>query len=363
MHKIILTSLTFFMTFFAVTLTAQKYSNNFLSIGVGARAQALGGAVVAGSGDVTAGFWNPAGLLSPDASTSMQLGAMHAEWFGGVGQFDYLGVALPTSSANRRIGLSFVRFGVDQIPNTLSLYDDDGTINYNNVREFSEADYAVLLSYAQKLKTKEGNHFTVGGNVKIIRRVIGTFADSWGFGADLSAQYHTGKWRFGALLKDITTTANSWSFNFTEEEKETLAITGNDIPISSVEVTKPSILLGVGHQFQFGKIGILPELDLIATTDGQRNTLISADPISIDPSLGVELNYNKLVFLRAGVSQFQDVKTIDGSTSTVARPSLGVGLKLAAFNIDYAFTTLGGGDDTDNAYSHVISLLFELKKR
>lgn len=346
---------------FTATLTAQKYSNEFLSIGVGARAQALGGSVIASSSDVTAGFWNPSGLVAPNTSKNLQLGYMHSSWFAGVGNFDYGGVLLPSTSENRRIGVSFVRFGVDQIPNTLSLYADDGTINFDNIREFSAADYAVMLSYAQKINTKNAaNHFAVGGNVKIIRRVIGPFASSWGFGVDLSAQYQAGNWRFGGLLKDISTSVNGWSFNFTESEKETLAFTGNEIPIESIEITKPSIYLGAAYQLQFGKVGVLPELNIIATTDGQRNTLISADPISIDPSFGLEVNYGEFVFLRAGVSQFQTLKDFEQNEFTTARPSLGVGLKLAAFNVDYAFTNLGS---VDNAYSHVISVLFELQKR
>ena len=39
-----------------------KYSNEFLSIGVSAKALGMSNAVVAGSDDVTAGYWNPAGL-------------------------------------------------------------------------------------------------------------------------------------------------------------------------------------------------------------------------------------------------------------------------------------------------------------
>ena len=41
---------------------APKYSNEFLSIGVGASAFGMSNAVVAGVDDVTAGYWNPAGL-------------------------------------------------------------------------------------------------------------------------------------------------------------------------------------------------------------------------------------------------------------------------------------------------------------
>ena len=44
------------------------------------------------------------------------------------------------------------------------------------------------------------------------------------------------------MLKDITTTFNAWSFSFTEEEKEVLDLTGNEIPIQSLEITKPTII-------------------------------------------------------------------------------------------------------------------------
>lgn len=362
------TLLILVLCFSFTTLTAQnedeggsKYSNEFLSIGVGARAQGLGNAVIANVDDVYGGYWNPAGLVSPTTSEHLQLGAMHSEWFAGVGKFDYLGVAMPLVNNKRRIGVSMVRFGVDQIPNTLSLYDEDGTINYDNVTEFSAADYGFLFSYAQKLKAKDGNHFAVGGNLKIVRRLIGSFAHSWGFGVDLGAQFHTSKGlRLGLVLRDVTTTFNGWSFNFTEQEKDILAITGNAIPINSVEYTLPQILIGLGYHLEFGKIGLTPELDLVATTDGQRNTLISAEPLSIDPSFGLEVDYNNIIYLRAGVRQFQRLKDLEDKEFLTATPGFGVGLKLKAFRLDYAYTTLGA---VDNAYSHIISLVLELKKR
>jgi len=343
------------------SLQAQKYSNEFLSIGVGARAQALGNSVVASIDDVTASVWNPAGLAAFPTDAGLQLGAMHSEWFAGVGKFDYLGVAIPLSNKNRRLGLSVIRFGIDNIPNTLSLYEDDGTINYDNIVEFSAADYGIFLSYAQSLQTKNpNNQLLLGGNVKIIRRVIGSFANAWGFGLDLGMQYRAGNWRLGVTGKDISTTFNAWSFSFTEQEKETLAITGNDIPISSVEITRPQILAGLGYRFGFSKFGAAPELNLVITTDGQRNTLISADPISIDPAFGLEIDYNQYIFLRAGVNQFQQESNLDQEDFWTARPSIGVGLKLGALNVDYAYTDLG---DQRNTYSHVISLLLNFKPR
>lgn len=343
-------------------LSAQKYSNEFLSIGVGARAQALGNSIIASSSDVTSGIWNPAGLVAPNASQNLQLGAMHAEWFAGVGKFDYLGVAMPFNNKKRRLAFSMVRFGVDQIPNTLSLYEEDGSINYENITEFSAADYAFFGSYAQRIETKGDAHLSVGGNVKIVRRIIGTLANSWGFGLDLSAQYRKKNLSVGLVLKDITTTFNAWSFNFTEQEKEVLSITGNDIPISSVEKTAPQILAGIGYHFQQGKIGIHPELDFVVTTDGPRNVLLSdsTSAVSMDPAFGLELDYNRLIFLRAGVRQFQKLKDFDEEEYISALPSFGIGLKLSSIHINYAFTNLGA---VDNAYSHIISLTLDLKRR
>lgn len=339
---------------------SQKYSNEFLSIGVGARAQALGNAVVANIDDVTAAYWNPAGLLRIDENTGLQIGAMHAEWFAGVGKFDYLGATLPLADGNRRLGLSIIRFGIDNIPNTLSLFESDGTINYDNIVEFSAADYAFLLSYAQALKVKSGT-LNVGGNVKIVRRIIGSFANSWGFGLDLGMQYQLKKLRLGLIAHDITTTFNAWKINFTEDEKQVLLNTGNELPdINSNEITKSSFLLGLAYRFDFKNFGISPELDMNFTTDGKRNTLVSSDPISIDPGFGVEADYKKAVFLRAGIDQFQKETDFEGKENLLVRPSLGVGLKVGGFQLDYAYTDLG---DQRNTYSHVISLVLSLKKR
>jgi hypothetical protein len=339
--------------------TAQKYSNEFLSIGVGARAQGMGNAVIASVDDVTAGVWNPAGLANLAGQEGLQIAAMHAEWFAGVGKFDYLALALPLANPQRRLALSLVRFGIDAIPNTLSLYESDGTINFDNIVEFSAADYAFLLSYAQLVNTSKGK-LMVGGSTKVVHRRIGPFATSWGFGVDAGLQYHAGNWRFGLLAKDITTTFNAWAFNFTEQEKEVLTLTNNEVPINSVEITKPQLLLGAARRFQFNKVGLMPEANLIVTTDGQRNALLSAAPFSADLGAGLEADYSGFVFLRAGVSQFQRIADFDGTQSMRARPSIGLGLGISSLRIDYAFTDLGSEAST---YSHIISLMLSIKPR
>lgn len=343
-------------------MQAQKYSNEFLTIGVGARAHGMGTAVVAGQQDVYSTAWNPAGLAGLSSDDGLEIGAMHAEWFGGVGNFDYLGFTLPLSGKNQRLGFSLIRFGIDNIPNTLTLYEADGTINFDNVSEFSAADYAFMGTYA-KAYPKPNGAVRLGGNVKVIRRTIGEFANSWGFGLDLGIQLDKKDWTFALLARDITTTFNAWSFSFSDQDKETLELTNNAIPINSVETTNPTIILAANRRFTLtDKINLTAELDLIATTDGRRNTLISADPISVDPAFGLEAAYSDFIFVRAGVSQLQRIQDFDQIERLNSRPSMGLGLKVGKLNVDYAYTDLGD-DDGRSTYSHIVSLRLGLKPK
>ena len=128
----------------------RKYSNEFLNIGAGARGLGMGSAQVASVNDATAGYWNPAGLVGVKDNPNINL--MHAEYFAGIGKYDYGSIAIPIQENRRTIGLSLLRFAVDDIPNTLFLVEPDGSINYNNIQTFSSADYAFLFSFAQNLK-------------------------------------------------------------------------------------------------------------------------------------------------------------------------------------------------------------------
>lgn len=350
------------LLFAGLAVSGQKYSNEFLTIGVGARAHGMGTAVIATQNDVYASAWNPAGLASLPADEGLEIGAMHAEWFGGVGNYDFLGVSLPLSNKNQRVGISLIRFGIDQIPNTLSLYEADGTINFDQITEFSAADYAFLGTYAREY-IRAKSSIRVGGNVKVIHRSIGEFASSWGFGLDLGAQLIRNDWTFALLARDVTTTFNAWSFSFTDGERDVLELTGNETPINSVETTNPTLIIGAARKFSVTKqIGLTAELNLIATTDGKRNTLVSADPVSLDPAFGLEADYGGFVFLRAGVSQLQRIKDFDDQEALNSRPALGLGLKVGKLFVDYAYTDLGDNNGR-STYSHIVSLRLGITRK
>lgn len=331
----------------------RKYSNEFLSIGVDAAALGMSNAVVASTGDVNSGYWNPAGLLKLE---DKQVSIMHANYFANIAQYDYAGFGMPIDDRSA-FGISLIRFGVDDILNTTQLIDSQGNIDYNRISLFSTADYALTVSYARALPI-EG--FNYGINAKVVRRIIGDFANSWGFGFDVGFQFESdNEWKMGLMLRDITTTYNTWTINEEEYQKIKDAVPGEnqDLPETS-EITLPKAQLGVSKKFEFHN-----EMSLLAAGNlnmqfAQTNDIISTKAVSIDPALGFEWGYTDLVFLRAGVGNFQQITQIDDTKKLSFQPNIGLGFKYRGIQVDYALTDLG--NQSIALYSNIFSLKVDL---
>jgi len=337
------------ITFLNAQDKSPKYSNEFLNLGVGARAMGMANTQVAITDDVTSSYWNPAGLT--DIKEKYEVSLMHASYFAGIANYDYIGFATSIDSLSYVAG-SIIRFAVDDIPDTRFLYDANGAINYDNLRFFTAADYGFLLSYARLIPKL--NNLSLGGNVKIVHRKVGEFASAWGFGLDFGAKMKVKNWRFGAMFRDVFGTFNAWSHN-SELVSDIYLQTGNIIPDNTVEVTLPKLIMGVAYQFQIkDKVGILPSIDLDWTFDGRRNVPLNSEVLSINPHFGIEIDYKKLAFLRLGVDNFQKIKNFDGSESLSYQPSFGLGVNIKIITIDYAFIDIG--DFSESLYSHVFSL-------
>ncbi|MCT4623223.1 MAG: PorV/PorQ family protein [Schleiferiaceae bacterium] len=332
------------------TLQAQnKYSNAFLEIGVDARAMAMGNNVVGHVNGAYAGYWNPAGITNMEGR--IDFGLMHAEYFAGIANYDYLGAAYRLDEQSS-VALSIIRFGVDNILNTTQLIDADGNVDYDRITKFSAADYGFLFSYSRAPISIE--NLTWGANFKIVYRQIGDFADAYGFGLDAGIQYQPGNWRMGAALKDVTTTVNAWTFK-TDDFEDVFEQTGNELPENGVELTIPRLIIGGGHFFELGeKFTLLAEADMNFTFDAQRNSLISSSALSGDIGAGIDLGFQDLIFLRGGIHRFQKVKDFDGSESLSVQPTVGLGIHFKMVSIDYALTNIGSG--LTDLYSNVFSI-------
>lgn len=354
----------YFLSVFFVALSfhcfaqVAKYSNEFLNVGVGARALSMANANVASVNDVTAGYWNPAGLLLQ--KTNLQVGLMHAEYFAGIAKYDFIGGSKRIDS-NAVAGISFIRFGVDNIPNTTELIDANGNVDYSRIKSFNAVDAAVLLSYARNMVKLKG--IKIGGNAKIIRRKLGEFGGAWGFGLDVGAMYDYKNWRFAAMGRDITGTFNAWSYNLSDDVKNTFVATGNDIPTNSLEVTMPRLILGLTKTTHFfnNRVSFSGELNLINTFDGKRNTVIKTNAWSMEPALGIEAGYKGLIYLRGGIGNVQKAKNIIGATITTVQPNIGVGIKYKIFGLDYAMTNIG--NVSTSLYSHIFTVKIDISKK
>jgi len=329
--------------------TTRKYSNEFMNIGVDAAALGMSNAVVSHTADVNSGYWNPAGLVKIEDN---QLALMHSSYFANIANYNYIAFAKPLDNKST-VAISLIRFGVDDILDTTQLIDDQGNINYDRISLFSAADYGLTVSYARNLPI---DGLSYGVNAKIIRRVIGDFAKSWGFGLDLGVQFESNNdWKFGVMARDITTTFNAWAFDEDKLADIQNAVDGQNQTVpEKTELTIPKLQLGMSKKFIFNyDYALLAAFDLNVRFE-QNNDIISSSFASINPALGFEFGYTDLVFLRAGMGNFQNELQIDNSEKLTFQPSLGLGFKYNGIQLDYAFTDIG--DQSVALYSNVFSL-------
>ncbi len=341
-----------FTGFLANSQAIRKYSNEFMNIGVDAAALGMSNAVTASTNDVNSTYWNPAGILHLE---DKQVSLMHASYFANIAQYDFASFAMPIDDRSAW-GISLMRFGVDDILNTTQLIDNNGNIDYNRISLFSAADYAFTFSYARRLPVPGLQY---GVNAKVIRRIIGKFANSWGFGFDLGLQFERNDWHFGIMLRDITTTYNVWNIDEDEFNKIKEAIPGENQELpETTEITLPKAQLGLSKKFIIRyDYSILAAANLNMRFE-QTKDIISTSFASIDPALGIEFGYTDLVFLRAGVGNFQNVTQIDGSEKIGFQPNIGLGFKYKGIQIDYALTDIG--DQSAALYSNIFSVKVDL---
>jgi hypothetical protein len=309
-----------------------KYAGEFMAIGVGGRSLALGGAYVALANDVTAGYWNPAGL---SRLSYPQLGLMHDERFGGLVNYDYGAAAMPLGPAST-IGLSVIRLGVDNIPDTRNAgVDAEGNplppdrweeftgVDPSRVVWFNSADWAFYLSYAKKA----GESFSYGANIKFIARDNGG-ASATGIGFDIGALYTIDRLSLGANLQDATTTLVAWS-------------TGTN------EFILPTLKLGSAYRFDISDVRIIPVADADVRFENRgASANLAAGPVSFDFHGGLEFSFREIAALRAG---YTDIGSV----------TFGAGVKLPKIDLDYSFSKFDGSDQLGN--THRISILFTLE--
>ncbi len=335
----------FFLSFLFLTfnLNAQtvigKYAGDFMAIGVGGRPLGMGGAFVAIANDVTAGYYNPAGLALINYP---EISLMHDERYGSLVNYDYAAVAIPYDT-DMSFGLSIMRLGVDGIPDTRNALIDRNTgqvitdpnfinspsagLDYSQITEFSDQDWAFYFTFAKRYNKK----LYYGANAKVIYRSIAEYS-AYGIGFDVGAWYAvTDKFSVGANLQDITTTIVAWS-------------TGRN------ELITPTAKLGAAYRIPFLGGTFMPAADFDVRFEGRKYSAnVYVGPVSVNMHAGFEYNYKNIFMVRGG---YNDVNQF----------TIGAGIKLPKLNIDYSFARFSESAADRLPDTHRISLILTLEE-
>lgn len=329
------------LALFTIPLSAQtgvaKYAGEFMSTGFGGRALAMGGAYAAVAGDVSAAYWNPAGLMQLQYP---ELGLMHEQRYGLL-TYNYGGVAWPFGP-KYTLALSVTRLGVDDISDTRNAFvdlngngqfDPDERPDYSKITSFSAVDWVAYLTYS----FRGTDDLSLGVNMKLIRRDLAE-ESAMGVGFDVGALYFvTPRFSVGANLQDITTTLMAWT-------------TGRN------ELVSPTFKIGGAYKFDLLGGTIMPAVDFDLMGENRKTaSLFSVGPVSVNPRVGLEYGFRDLFAIRAGMNNFSETPQV----------AFGAGVHLPKLYLDYAFGqspfTTGFGFDKA-AHRISVRLMLEEKK-
>ncbi len=298
LYKHIILSLFIILTFVLSISSSEagKYTADFLTTGVGARALAMGGAFTALADDATASYWNPAGLTQLERR---EISLMHSSMFDDIVRTDFINFVYPMTYRNSALAIGILRLGVDDIPITTRLDNNQRPIIDKYV---NDSEYAIYLSYAHLLNS----NVSLGGNIKTIRQSVGDNS-SLGYGIDLSLHYQMfSQLSFGITLSDITGTIVTWD-------------TGHR------DIRHPSMRSAIAYH------RIVPSLNgtITATVDMEASLETNSLNAQIgNETFGMKLHYGLEYWIR-------DTIALRGGLND--EWSAGAGFKVSFFNIDYAF--------------------------
>jgi hypothetical protein len=281
----------------------------YIKMPMGARGTAMGEAFSGLADDVSALYYNPAGLTSMEAA---QLQLMHLEGFGGV-RYENLGLAVPAELVGLdvwgTIGFSYTLVAIDDIPRTRILpgtADTFDTAYADRGFQFTSGASVVTASYAWQA-TKL---YSIGATFKAINEKVDTVS-GWGLAADiglLSRPEVIKGLSAGMTLQNVGTSPSknaslpmslriglgqTWNYPFTPDTWDDRLIVGGDIVMPIVPVDGvwhlnlgTEYLRWFGNQFGALRMGLRYPSDLGAlsmlTLGGGLGTQLPGADLSFD---------------------------------------------------------------------------------
>ena len=154
---------------------------NFLEVGIGARAMAMGGAVGALAEDVSALYWNPAGIArDPRFAAMFSYNEMYTDF--GINHF-FGGVTLPIGTG--AAGISIISLTSGDIERTTESFPEGDDPQFG--KTFNWSSLAIGLSYGRQITDR----LVIGATAKFAETGI-EGANATFFGGDAGVQFRTG---------------------------------------------------------------------------------------------------------------------------------------------------------------------------
>jgi long-subunit fatty acid transport protein len=275
----------------------------FLKIGVGARAAGMGEAFVPISNDVSALFWNPAGIVQfsrPEVFVS------HTEWVADI-KHEFFGAVYHLSTSDA-VGLSVNALHMDEMQVTTEL-QPRGTGEY-----FKFGDIALGLTYARKMT----DQFGFGLTVKYARETIAELRMR-SVMVDLGTYYWTG---LGTSRFSVAVT--NFGGQLTPSGSVSLL---NGTTVENFQSFSPPTIFRIGFAVE-----PIDNEDSRLTTAVQLN---HPNDNAENLSFGVEYTWHDLLHLRGGYKVNVDEQRF------AAGGGISLPLSIADFGFDYAYSSFG----------------------
>ena len=272
----------------------------FLKIGVGGRASAMGDAFVAIANDASALYWNPAGLTQ---FNEHQIIFSHNKWVVDINH-DFLGGVYHLDESNS-FGIGLTALTMQKMPVTTE-FAPFGTGEY-----FGFSDIAIAVSYSRKMT----DQFSFGGTIKYIEETLDKLKMR-GVMIDLGTFYWTGlgSTRFAVAV-------SNFGSNLAPDGEVILVGKRN---VSEWQEFSPPTVFRIGFAFepyQDNEHTITTSIQLNHPNDNSENV-----------STGFEYNWNNTVFMRGGYKI-----NVEEQNFTFGA-GINIPLSIAQFGLDYAYS-------------------------
>lgn len=282
----------------AGTATAQ-----FLKIGVGARASAMGESFVAVSNDASALFWNPAGMVQFKED---QVFISHTNWLVDI-KHEFFGVVYHLTSEDA-LGVSVISLQTDDMPVTTEVQP------YEHGSYFRYGDVAVGLSYSRKMTAQ----FSFGGTIRYMNETLDVLRMS-GFLVDFGTYYWTGlgTTRFSAVVSN---------FGNQMAPRGSIALM-NGPTVSQFQEFSPPTAFKFGFAFE-----PINEDDQKLTASFQLN---HPNDNSENLASGMEYEFLRTFFVRGGYRFNADEQSYSFGAGVAAT------INVIHMNVDYGYSAFG----------------------